>query len=102
MTTCSLQWPETRQRVAGLSFREGTGCIECSGTGYRGRTATGYSNLTDPIRQMILEKKSSSEIREQAKKEGMHFLRESALDRVRRGLTALREINKVTFIEASR
>jgi type II secretory ATPase GspE/PulE/Tfp pilus assembly ATPase PilB-like protein len=51
---------------------------------------------------MILEKKSSSEIRELAKKEGMHFLRESALDRVRRGLTTLREINKVTFIEDSR
>ena len=84
-------------------FREGAGCIECSGTGYRGRTAIHeLLDLTDPIRQMILEKKSSSEIRELAKKEGMHFLRESALDRVRRGLTTLREIDKVTFIEASR
>jgi type IV pilus assembly protein PilB len=84
-------------------FREGAGCLECSGTGYRGRTAIHeLLDLTDPIRQMILEKKSSSEIREIAKKEGMHFLRESALDRVRRGLTTLREINKVTFIEASR
>jgi len=84
-------------------FREGAGCIECSGTGYRGRTAIHeLLDLTDPIRRMILEKKSSSEIRELAKKEGMHFLRESALDRVRRGLTTLHEINKVTFIEDSR
>jgi len=84
-------------------FREGAGCIECSGTGYRGRTAIHeLLDLSDPIRQMILEKKSSSEIRELAKQEGMHFLRESALDRVRRGLTTLREIDKVTFIEASR
>ena len=37
-----------------------------------------------------------------AKKEGMSFLRESAIDRVRRGFTTLKEINKVTFIEANR
>ena len=84
-------------------FREGAGCIECSGTGYRGRTAIHeLLELTDPIRQMILEKRSSSEIRALAKQEGMRFLRESALERVRCGLTTLREINKVTFIEASR
>lgn len=75
-------------------FREGAGCIECSGAGYRGRTAIHkLLDLTDPIRQMTLEKKSSSEIRERAKQEGMRFLRESALDRVCRGLTTLREIN---------
>ena len=86
-----------------FTFREGVGCIECSGTGYHGRTAIHeLLELTDPIRQMILKKRSSADIRELAKQEGMHFLRESALDRVRRGLTTLREINKVTFIEASR
>ena len=37
-----------------------------------------------------------------AKDEGMHFLRESAIDRVKRGLTTLKEINKVTFIETAR
>ena len=84
-------------------FREGAGCIECSGTGYRGRTAIHeLLELTDPIRQMILEKRSSSEIRVLARQEGMRFLRESALERVRCGLTTLREINKGTFIEASR
>jgi type IV pilus assembly protein PilB len=51
---------------------------------------------------MILEKRSSSEIRVLARQEGMRFLRESALERVRCGLTTLREINKGTFIEASR
>ena len=58
--------------------------------------------LTDPIREMILDKKPSSEVRKLAQQEGMQFLRESAMDRVRRGLTTLKEINKVTFIEASR
>ncbi|MGA3080965.1 MAG: GspE/PulE family protein [Terracidiphilus sp.] len=87
----------------GFKFREGQGCIECGGTGYRGRTAIHeLLDLTDPIRELILEKKPSSEVRKMAQKEGMSFLRESALDRVRRGLTTLKEINKVTFIEASR
>ena len=87
----------------GFGFREGTGCMECGGTGYRGRTAIHeLLDLTDPIRELILEKKPTSEIRKLAQKEGMSFLRDSALDRVRRGLTTLKEINKVTFIEASR
>jgi type IV pilus assembly protein PilB len=87
----------------GFAFREGQGCIECGGTGFRGRTAIHeLLDLTDPIRELILEKKPTSEVRKLARKEGMSFLRESALDRVRRGLTTLKEINKVTFIEASR
>jgi type IV pilus assembly protein PilB len=87
----------------GFAFREGVGCIECGGTGYRGRTAIHeLLDLTDPIRELILEKKPTSEIRKLAQREGMSFLRESALDRIRRGLTTLKEINKVTFIEASR
>jgi type IV pilus assembly protein PilB len=87
----------------GFGFREGAGCIECGGTGFRGRTAIHeLLDLTDPIRELILEKKPTSEVRKLAQKEGMSFLRESALERVRRGLTTLKEINKVTFIEATR
>jgi type IV pilus assembly protein PilB len=86
-----------------FEFREGAGCIECGGTGYRGRTAIHeLLDLTDPIRELILDKKPTSEVRKQAQKEGMSFLRESAIDRVKRGFTTLKEINKVTFIEASR
>jgi type IV pilus assembly protein PilB len=87
----------------GFNFHEGAGCMECGGTGYRGRTAIHeLLDLTDPIRELILDKKPTSEVRKLAQKEGMTFLRESALERVRRGLTTLKEINKVTFIEASR
>jgi type II secretory ATPase GspE/PulE/Tfp pilus assembly ATPase PilB-like protein len=87
----------------GFEFREGVGCIECGGTGYHGRTAIHeLLDLTDPIREIILDKKPSSEVRRLAQQEGMQFLRESAVDRVRRGQTTLKEINKVTFIEASR
>ncbi len=84
-------------------FSEGAGCIECAGTGFRGRTAIHeLLELTDHIREMILEKKPSSEIRKAAREDGMIFLRESALAKLRAGITTLREINKVTFIESTR
>jgi type IV pilus assembly protein PilB len=86
-----------------VSFYEGQGCIECAGTGFRGRTAIHeLLDLSDRIREMILVKKPTSEIRRAAREEGMRFLRESALDKVRLGMTTLKEINKVTFIESMR
>ena len=92
--------PEQWSRVP---FFEGQGCIECTGTGFRGRTAIHeLLDLSDRIREMILLKKPTSEIRRAARDEGMRFLRESALDKVRLGLTTLKEINKVTFIESMR
>src|SRR6059036_157168 len=86
-----------------VSFYEGQGCIECAGTGFRGRSAIHeLLDLSDRIREMILARKPTSEIRRAAREEGMRFLRESALDKVRLGLTTLKEINKVTFIESMR
>jgi type IV pilus assembly protein PilB len=82
------------------TFYEGLGCIECGGTGYKGRTAIcELLDLTDRIREMILDKKPNSEIKKVAREEGMRFLRESAVERVMHGITTLREINKVTFVE---
>ncbi len=84
---------------SGLFF-EGAGCMECGGTGYRGRTAIcELLDLSDSIREMILAKRPSSEIKKQARDEGMRFLRESAVEQVLKGITTLREINKVTFVE---
>jgi type IV pilus assembly protein PilB len=81
-------------------FYEGRGCMECSGTGFRGRTAIHeLLDLTEKIREMILERRPTSEIRRVAREDGMTFLRHSALERVREGITTLREANKVTFIE---
>ncbi len=91
------------QQWSQVALYEGQGCIECSGTGFRGRTAIHeLLDLSDRIREMILAKKPTSEIRRAAREEGMRFLRESALDKIRLGLTTLKEINKVTFIEAMR
>jgi type IV pilus assembly protein PilB len=81
-------------------FYEGAGCIECGGTGYKGRTAIcELMDLTDRIRDMILERRPTSEIKRAAREEGMTFLRECAVGRVLEGVTTLREINKVTFVE---
>jgi type II secretory ATPase GspE/PulE/Tfp pilus assembly ATPase PilB-like protein len=81
-------------------FYEGIGCIECGGTGYKGRTAIcELLDLSDHIREMILEKRPTSEIKKAAREEGMRFLRESAVEQVMAGVTTLREINKVTFVE---
>ena len=82
------------------TFYEGIGCLECNGTGYKGRMAIcELLDLSDAIREMILEKRPSSEIKKAAREEGMRFLRESAVERVLDGTTTLREINKVTFVE---
>ncbi|MCL4401511.1 MAG: GspE/PulE family protein [Acidobacteria bacterium] len=84
----------------GVQFMEGAGCFECGGTGYRGRTAIHeLLDLSDPIRELILDKRPTSEIKRLAREEGMTFLRESALLKARKGVTTLKEINKVTFIE---
>jgi type IV pilus assembly protein PilB len=79
---------------------EGVGCLECSGSGFRGRTAIcELLDLSDRIREMIIDRRPTSEIKRAAKEEGMEFLRESGIARVRAGITTLREINKVTFID---
>src|SRR5512135_381306 len=86
--------------VAGIRFYEGRGCIECNGTGFYGRMAiTELLDLSDRIRGLILDRRPAAEIKKAAKEEGMAFLRESALRKVFRGETTLKEINKVTFVD---
>lgn len=81
-------------------FMEGAGCFECGGTGYHGRTAIHeLLDLTERIREMILERRPASEIKRAATEEGMTFLRDAAVQKVREGVSTLKEINKVTFIE---
>jgi type IV pilus assembly protein PilB len=79
---------------------EGAGCLECSGTGFHGRTAIcELLDLTDRIREMIVDRRPTSEIKRVAREEGMITLRESGMAKIRSGITTLKEINKVTFVE---
>src|SRR5437899_2154800 len=81
-------------------FYEGKGCADCNGTGYMGRMAIAeILDMSDRIRELILDRKSAAEIKRAAREEGMTFMRESAVKRVLEGKTTLREINKVTFVE---
>jgi type IV pilus assembly protein PilB len=83
-----------------VTFAEGAGCLECSGTGYHGRTAIcELLDLTDRIREMIVGRRPTSEIKRVAREEGMMTLRESGMAKVRDGITTLKEINKVTFVD---
>src|SRR5580698_9981573 len=103
-----VQYPDSYLIESGLNpeewrdvtLYEGPGCFECGGTGFRGRTAIHeLLDLSEHIREMILDRRPSSDIKREAKEEGMTFLRESALNKARSGITTLKEINKVTFIE---
>jgi type II secretory ATPase GspE/PulE/Tfp pilus assembly ATPase PilB-like protein len=81
-------------------FFEGAGCMDCGGSGFKGRTAIcELLDLSDRIREMILARRPASEVKKAAHEEGMRFLRESAIEKVLRGMTTLKEINKVTFVE---
>src|SRR5262245_33506351 len=85
---------------ASHTFFEGRGCGDCNGTGYMGRMAIAeILDMSDRIRELILERKSAAEIKRAAREEGMTFMREAAVARVLDGRTTLREINKVTFVE---
>jgi type IV pilus assembly protein PilB len=88
------------EQYASVVFYEGEGCLECNGTGFRGRTAIQeLLDLSDSIREMIIDKRPTSEIKRAAGAQGMTFLRESAIAKVLEGKTTIQEINKVTFIE---
>jgi len=89
-----LRSEEYRRRTYYMSV----GCNHCNYTGYRGRTTIHeLLNLTNNIRDLIVERRPASEIRRAAEAEGLSSLRASALLKLFAGLTTLREINRVTF-----
>jgi len=92
----SIPW----EAAEGATFYQGKGCLDCNGTGFRGRMAISeLLELSDHIRELILDRKPASEIKKAARDEGMQTLRESAVHQFLKGKTTLKEINKVTFVE---
>lgn len=89
----------TQEQAATFAFSAGLGCGQCWGTGFKGRKAIAeLLILNDEIREMIVARQPIRMIKEAAQRNGTHFLRESALELVRRGETTLQEINRVTFV----
>ena len=83
-----------------VPFFEGKGCPECVHTGYRGRTGIfEMVEITDRIRQAVLDRRPAAEIRAIAREEGTTPLRQAALNKVYAGVTTLQEINRMTFAE---
>ena len=81
-------------------FFVGRGCYQCHGTGFHGRTAVcELLSLNDRLRELILEQRSTTELKRAAREEGVISIRDHALEKVFSGVTTLAEINKVTFVD---
>ena len=77
-------------------FYKGKGCPICNNTGYKGRIAVQeVLKIDDNIRDMILKRASSTEIKEYAVKNGTKTLLHDALDKARKGITSLEEVLRV-------
>jgi general secretion pathway protein E len=89
----------TRLQAQSFHFRSGRGCRECRGSGYKGRRAIAeLLILNDEIRELITSRAPTRQIKEAAHKNGTRFLRQAAMDAVKRGETTLQEVNRVTFV----
>jgi general secretion pathway protein E len=87
------------EQAVNYNFMQGLGCGQCRGVGYKGRKVVGeLLVLDDAIKELIVNREPISVIKEQARKKGMRFIREAALDLVKAGETTLEEINRVTFV----
>ena len=90
------------EKFEGHTFFSGTGCRECNGQGYHGRTAIlELLDLDDNLRDLIVSKASVSRLKEAARAAGTTFLRDSAIEKLVNGVTTLEEINRVTFADPS-
>jgi type II secretory ATPase GspE/PulE/Tfp pilus assembly ATPase PilB-like protein len=77
-------------------FYKGKGCEECGNSGYKGRIGIFEVLLvSEAVRQLILTKSSSDDIRKQALKEKMILMVEDGLNKVASGLTTVEEILRV-------
>ena len=89
-----------RQRLDSLNIFEVKGCEKCSNTGFWGRAGIfEFLEITDSIRRLILEKKDSTIIKEVARKNGMRTLREDGWLKVKRGMTTISEVLRMTHEE---
>ncbi len=85
--------------VTGSLYRA-EGCPECANIGYTGRTVIGeILELTDEIKEMLLDKKPLSEIKKMAMEQGMIPIRRNGLGKAIKGLTSIEELNRVTIKE---
>jgi type IV pilus assembly protein PilB len=80
-----------------LTLFEAKGCLACNDTGYRGRLGLyEVMEITPKVREMIIERASTTEMKTQAMADGMLTLRMDGLDKFKKGLTSLEEVLRET------
>ena len=76
---------------------EGEGCKTCSGTGYKGRIAIyEVMEMTEELKEFVLSGASALEIKREAVRQGMKTLRQSALEKLKHGITSIEEVVRNT------
>jgi len=79
-------------------FSRGRGCQYCMQTTYRGRIGIfEVMRVSDKIRELIIQKHPATKIKEAVIEEGMTTLKDSAIEKVTKGLTTVQEIKRVIF-----
>jgi type IV pilus assembly protein PilB len=85
------------QEAAGVAFQEGKGCVDCSNTGYKGRLGVYEVMPVSPkVRDLVLDRAPTSQIKKQAVEDGMLTLRMDALIKLKNGITTAEEVLKET------
>ena len=83
--------------IQGFTCLKGVGCSQCNNTGYKGRVALyEVMPVREEIRELILQGASASEIKKEAIRLGMKTLRQTALTKLREGITTVEEVLKAT------
>jgi type IV pilus assembly protein PilB len=83
----------------GTPVFHGRGCDHCSGTGYAGRQGLyEIMPITSELRELILDRASTTELRRMAVSQGMLTLRQDGLIKVRKGVTTIEEILRETAV----
>ncbi len=84
-------------KLGAQKFKRGKGCLHCRDTGYSGRTGI-YEilPLSERVRKLVTAGAGSPELFKAGREEGMRTLRESAIEKVFRGITTVTEAVRVT------
>jgi general secretion pathway protein E len=90
----------SQQEADQIRFMHGAGCEKCRYTGFKGRIAIfEYMHIGDCIRKEIINRSSTEIVRKAAIDQGMITLRQDGWDKVKRGLTTISEVLRVTLEE---
>ncbi len=92
-----LGYKQGDPKAAGIKLWRGRGCKNCNYTGFKGRIGIFELLLnTDEIREMIVKRLPSPEIRDAARRHGMKLLREDGLSKAMEGITTISEVVRIT------